>query len=158
MVEKLLNLSLAVGYVLSHILVIGFWGYWRVKYGADAMGEAELDLPGALLITVIPTAPPAIVLGLFDAAARIIGHPLLKALDALLLILFALIWVVPIEWLWLDTETISAAFGDKDVPSRDVYLGVLAGAELSLILLLIVSVSTRLISRLILRRHAISEQ
>lgn len=153
--EKLLNLSIVVGYVVSHV---GFWAHWRSKYGADAMGEAEADLSGTLWLTVIPTAPPAVALGLFDASARVIGYPLLKALDALFLVMLALVWIVPIELLWLDMETESAAFGDKDVPSEQVYLGVLIGAESALVLLLLVSVSTRLISGLILRRQSRNEQ
>jgi hypothetical protein len=155
--ERLLNLSIIAGYVVAHVLVLGFWAHWRTEYGADAMGDAEAGMPGAFLVTVVPTAPPAVVLGLFDAAARIIGHPLLKVLDALLLVLLALVWIVPIQALWLGTETITAS-GSEDVPSEQFYLGVLASAELSLVLLLAMSVSTRLIAGLILKRRSRSEQ
>jgi hypothetical protein len=152
--KKLLSLSPIVGYLVAHVLVVGFWGYWRSKYGADAMGRAEADLSGTFWLTFIPTVPPALVLGLFDAAARVIGYPLLNALDALLLVLLALVWIVPIESVFLDMRVELAGSSDVELPSEQVYLGVLAGAELSLVLLLLVSVSTRLIAGLILRRQS----
>jgi hypothetical protein len=41
---------------------------------------------------------------MFDAAAPHVDYPLLKALDALLIALLALVWIVPIEWAWLSVD------------------------------------------------------
>lgn len=139
-------------------MVVGFWAYWRTEYGTDPLTRTELGFSGAFWFTVILTAPFAVVLGFFDAAARVLGYPLLKALDAALLVLLALLWIVPILSLFLDMRAELAGGGNVDLPTQQAYLGGLAGAELSLGLLLLVSVSTRLIAWLILRRQSRDEQ
>jgi hypothetical protein len=82
---------------------------------------------------------------MFDAAARRLDYPLLKALDALLIILLALAWIVPIQWAWLSVDW--DMFGRIDIPTWSVYIGVLIGAELGLALLMLVSVTVRLLLR-----------
>jgi hypothetical protein len=82
---------------------------------------------------------------MFDAAARHLDYPLLKALDALLIALLALAWIVPIEWAWLSVDW--DMFGSIDIPTWPVYIGVLIGAELGLVLLMVLSVTVRLILR-----------
>jgi len=110
--EKLLSLSPNVGYFLAHVLVVGFWAHWRLKYGTDPMSRTELGLSGAFWLTFILTGLPAVVLGIFDAAARVIGHPLLRALDALFLVLLALVWIVPIQSVFLDMRAELAGSGN----------------------------------------------
>jgi purine-cytosine permease-like protein len=85
---------------------------------------------------------------MFDAAARHLDYPLLKALDALLIFLLALAWIVPIEWAWLAADW--DMFGNNDetnISTWPAYIGVIIGAELGLVLLMLVSVTLRLILR-----------
>jgi hypothetical protein len=132
-------------YVLAQLIVVGYWVYRVSEYGVDPRPDTDADLIGAFLITAIPALPPAVVLGMFDAAARHLDYPLLKALDALLIALLALVWIVPIQWAWLSVDW--DMFGSIDIPTWSDYIGVLIGAELGLVLLVLVSVTVRLILR-----------
>jgi hypothetical protein len=132
-------------YALAQFVVVGCWAYMVSEYGVDPKPDTDADVLGAFLITAIPVVPPAIVLGMFDAAARRLDYPLLKALDALLIILLALAWIVPIQWAWLSVDW--DMFGRIDIPTWSVYIGVLIGAELGLALLMLVSVTVRLLLR-----------
>jgi hypothetical protein len=139
---RFLRLAPIASYALAQFVMVGYWAYTVSEYGVDPKPDFDPDLLGAFLITAIPVVPPAIILGMFDAAARHLDYPLLKALDALLIALFALAWIVPIEWAWL-----AADWDETNIPTWPAYLGVLIGAELGLILLVLVSVTGRLIVR-----------
>lgn len=132
-------------YVLAQLVVVGYWAYRVSEYGVDPHPDTDADLLGAFLITAIPVLPPAMVLGMFDAAARHLDYPLLKALDALLIALLALVWIVPIQWAWLSVDW--DMFGRTDILTWSVYIGVLIGAELGLVLLMLLSVTFRSILR-----------
>jgi hypothetical protein len=132
-------------YVLAQLIVVGYWAYRVSEYGVDPKPDTDADVLGAFLITAIPIVPPAIVLGMFDAAARHLEYPLLKALDALLIVLFALVWIGTLQWAWLSVSW--DMFGKIDIPTWPVYIGVLIGVELGLVLLVLASVTVWLILR-----------
>jgi hypothetical protein len=140
-----LRLAPIASYALAQFVVVGYWAFRVSEYGIDPKPDTDADVLGAFLITAIPVVPPAIVLGMFDAAARHLDYPPLKALDALLITLLALAWIVPIQWAWLSVDW--DMFGRTDIPTWSVYFGVLMGAELGLALLMLLSVTFRLILR-----------
>jgi len=124
--------------------VVGYWAYRVSEYGVDPKPDTDADLLGAFLGTAIPVVPTAIALGMFDAVARHLDYPLLKALDALVIALLALVLMVPMEWALL---TVEDNFGSNNIPTWPSYLGVLIGAELGLVLLVLTSVTLRSILR-----------
>jgi hypothetical protein len=134
-------------YALAQLIVVGYWAYTVSEYGVDPKPDFDPDLLGAFVITAIPVVHPAIALGMVDAAARHLDYPLLKALDALLIALFALAWIVPIQWAWLAADWDMFGNTETTIPTWPAYIGVFIGAELGLALLMLVSVTVRLILR-----------
>jgi hypothetical protein len=133
-------------YALAHFIVAGFWAYVVSTavsdFGFDLNPYPDLSLLGRFLapamiigLVAIPIMPFGAILGDLDAAARRSSHPLLQMLllllDALLIVFFPLVWIVYIVIL-LRRGIIT--------PSWPMFIGILLGAELGLVMLLVVSV------------------
>lgn len=94
---------------------------------------------------VVLIGPPALLLGVFDAVARLSDYPLLRVVDALLIALLALVWIVPITSFMLFLEP--DIFGNVDTAPWQTCLGYFIGQEFSLALLVIFSVMARRVAR-----------
>jgi hypothetical protein len=151
----ILRLVPIASYALAQIIVVGFWAYRVSEYGVDLHPEHDehMGLLGAFLYTAIPIVPLALVLGAIDAAARRSSRPLVQALllvvDALLIVLFALVWIVHIEYslLRIYGSCVAEYACERITRSWPEYIGVLIGAELGLVVLMVVSVTIQLIVR-----------
>jgi hypothetical protein len=141
-----LRLAPTASFALAHVIVVVFWAYIVSEEGVTDYDTALLRafLITAIMIglTAILTVPLGAFLGEVDAAARRSSHPLMLVVDALLIVLFALVWIVPFE--------ILLSYGFCDVytcttitPGWPEYVGVLIGAELGLVMLMVVSVRRR---------------
>jgi hypothetical protein len=96
------------------------------------------------ILAALLIVPPAIVLGAVDAAARRSSRPLVQVLllvlVALLIVLFAL-GIVPAQAILLyraECDNYTCATNTLGWPE---YIGVLIGAELGLVMLMVVSVT-----------------
>ncbi len=115
------------------------------KYGVDPTPDENPYALGNVIVMVVLTGLPAAVLGVFDIAAQLSRYSLLRVLDAALIVLFALLWIVPVTSFMLFLEP--DIFGNIDVPSLPTALGLFLGGEFSLALLLILSVAGRVVAR-----------
>jgi hypothetical protein len=138
-------------YALAHIIVVGFWAYIVSEVGVAAFDlgllRAFLATAKMILITAILMVPVGAFLGAFDAAARLSSHPLrqmlLLLLDALLIVLFALAWIAFVG-IWLSYEYCDEYTCVTITPDWPMYIGLLIGAELGLVMLMVTSVTERL--------------
>jgi hypothetical protein len=142
-----------VSYALAQIIVVGFWALMLLGLGVDPKPAFDEGLLGAVLLgTAIRTVPLGAILGTLDAAARRwsrLSHPLVQVLllvlDALVIVLFALVWIVPLEYNSLDRGSCVAEYDCVTItPDWPIYIGVFIGAELGLVVLMVVSVTIRL--------------
>jgi hypothetical protein len=120
-------------------------------YGLDPTPEYYGGLLVAFLTTAIRTVPLSAVLGAVDALARRSSHPLVQVLllvlEALLIVLFALVWIAPVQALALFREECDEYTCEMLTPDWPTSIGALTGAELGLVLLVVVSVTVRAILR-----------
>jgi hypothetical protein len=165
----ILRLTPTASYALAQIIVVGVWAY-SVKYypyGVNPYvanpeygpGLLEPFLAVAKLIglTALLIVPVGALLGAFDSAARrssdqLVQVPLL-IVDALLIVLFALVWISFVEATWLYDETCSSDYYcPENFTSWPEYIGGLIGAELGLAVLVVVSVTRNRVLRREARR------
>jgi len=153
--ERFLRPLPTIAYVLAQFIAAGFWTYRISSNGIDPTPAYDDAPEGIVIIMAYLFLLPAIVLGMFDGAVRVIGVPMLVILEAVLLILFTLLWIVPIAALFTSTEELCLMYcgpPETDIPSLNEYLGVLAGVELALVCELLVAVSISTFAKRWLRR------
>jgi hypothetical protein len=145
-------------YALAQIIVVGFWPIMVSLLGLDPTPAFDPDQLDGFLNTAIHTAvlivPIALVLGVFDAAARLSSRPDLLALDASLIVLFAVVLLALLGNALPDRGSCVAEYECVTITPNSNWpenTGVFIGAELGLVVLMVVSVTIRLI-RLIVRR------
>ena len=150
----ILRLVPIASYALAQIILVGFWAYMKSEHGVDLHPEHDehIGLLGAFLFTAIPIGLLAPVFGTIDAAVHCESRPLVQALmlvvDALLIVIFALVVIVPIEHRLLSLHADCAEYScDHFPPTWPEYIGVLIGAELGLVLLMVQLVRTLIVRR-----------
>ena len=137
-------------YALAHVIVVGFWAYMVSEGVANFdTGLRRAFLATAVVIgyTAILMVPVGAFLGVVDAEARRSSHALLLVVDALLMIvLFAPVWIAFVVK-WLSQRYCDQTTCTTSPPTWPLYIGLLIGAELGLVMLMVVSVTIRLIVR-----------
>jgi hypothetical protein len=152
---RFLRLLPTIAYVIAQAIAVGFWIYRISNNGIDPTSAYDDAPEGIVLIMGFLFLLPTIVLGMFDRAVRVIGVPMLAVLEAVLLLLFTLLWIVPIAALFTSTEEICLMYcgpPEKDIPTLAQYLAVLVGIEIALVGELLMAMGISLISRWWLRR------
>ena len=122
------------------------------EYAEGDLGAYPPGPLGPLLVMAIFIAETAILivpvgayLGAFYASARHPGRPLVQVLllvlVALLIVLFALVWIVPVEALLLYRQDCDNYTCFTTTPGWPGFIGGLIGAELGLVVLVVTSVT-----------------
>lgn len=154
--ERLLQRLPTIAYVLAQVIALGFWTYRISSIGIDPTPAYD-DAPGGIvLIMGFLFLIPTIVLGMFDGAVRVIRVPMLVILEAVLLLLFTSLWIVPITALFTSAEELCLMYcgtPEKDIPTLAEYIAVLAGIEFALVGELLVAMGILQFSKWWLRRQ-----
>lgn len=150
----ILRLAPIASYALAQIIVVGLWAHMVSEEGVAPQPEYGPGLLHPFLVTAVWIVLMAIFIvpfgaffGAVDAAARRSRRPLLQALllglDALLIVLFALVLIVPFGGALLYFQSCDGYTCVSNTPGWPEYIGVLVGAELGLVMLVVVSMRGR---------------
>lgn len=145
---RTLRLIPTIGYILAPLIVVGLWAYGMAT--EDVTGELRDDrFWRLLLITFVISAPLAVLLGLFDGAARVAGRQRDRALISIALVALSLFWIS-----FVGSFSLEGLYGQLPGRTSSVtYLGALAGMELALLAEWLTAIAISLLARLLARRR-----
>ncbi len=132
------------GYLLAQLIVLYVWLVNIWEYG---VGPPEDAISDAFLTFCVAATLPALLLGVFDGAARASRRRILQLLAALLLILLSFFWIALLSGLLQAGENLF--YGPP--ASRTDHLTALAISEIALAAEWLVATAIFLAARLVTR-------